>query len=175
MSVYCDWVRTKFLSATSIPVWYHIQLFEQICPWGTLACYWDVKQPTDNNSCHTSWDIHVSSHTTQVTTCPVMPHHTISCHARHHSNQSLLSHHTSQLFRLDRMQDKHIKIILGTAKDHVKPAKPDQWNLTKVEQVKAYSNAMQNYTNLLQLVQEDQTLNTFSLYLQGSFEVIFLA
>ena len=25
----------------------HVQLFEQICPWGTLACCWDVMQPTN--------------------------------------------------------------------------------------------------------------------------------
>ena len=26
------------------------KLSEQICPWDTLACYWDVKQPTNKQS-----------------------------------------------------------------------------------------------------------------------------
>ena len=29
-------------------VWQHVQLSEQICPWDTLACCWDVKRPTNN-------------------------------------------------------------------------------------------------------------------------------
>ena len=45
-SVCCDWVRWKVWSATSISVWQHVQLSEQIRPWETLACCWDVKQPT---------------------------------------------------------------------------------------------------------------------------------
>ena len=32
VSVYCDWVRWKVVSATSISVWQHIQLSEQIRP-----------------------------------------------------------------------------------------------------------------------------------------------
>ena len=51
VSVYCDWVRWKVWSATSISVWRHIKLSVQIHPWDTLACCWDVKQPTNNNQC----------------------------------------------------------------------------------------------------------------------------
>ena len=29
-------------------VWQHVKLSEQIRPWDTLACCWDVKQPTTN-------------------------------------------------------------------------------------------------------------------------------
>ena len=32
------------MSATSISVWQHVNLSEQIRPWDTLACCWDVKQ-----------------------------------------------------------------------------------------------------------------------------------
>ena len=28
-------------------MWQHVKLSEQICPWDTLACCWDVKQPTN--------------------------------------------------------------------------------------------------------------------------------
>ena len=31
-AVYCDWVRWKVWSASSISVWQHIKLSEQICP-----------------------------------------------------------------------------------------------------------------------------------------------
>ena len=48
VSVYCDWVRKQVWSATSISVWQRMQSFEQIHPWYTLACCWDVKQPTNN-------------------------------------------------------------------------------------------------------------------------------
>ena len=50
VSIYCDWVRCKVWSATSIPVWQHVKLSEQIRPWDTLACCWYVKQPTNNNN-----------------------------------------------------------------------------------------------------------------------------
>ena len=43
VSVYCDWVRWKVWFATSISVWKHVKLSEQIRPWDTLACCWDVK------------------------------------------------------------------------------------------------------------------------------------
>ena len=33
----------------TISVWQHMILSEQICPWDTLACCWDVKQPTNND------------------------------------------------------------------------------------------------------------------------------
>ena len=35
-------------------VWQHIKLSEQIRPWDTLACCWDVKQPT-NSLLHLLW------------------------------------------------------------------------------------------------------------------------
>ena len=46
VSVYCDWVRWKVWSTTSISVWQHVKLSEQNCPWDKLACCWDVKQQT---------------------------------------------------------------------------------------------------------------------------------
>ena len=48
VSVYCDWVRWRVGSATSISVRQHVKLSEQMRPWDTLACCWDVKQPTNN-------------------------------------------------------------------------------------------------------------------------------
>ena len=42
VSVYCDWVRWKVGSATSISGWQHVELSEQIRPRDTLACCWDV-------------------------------------------------------------------------------------------------------------------------------------
>ena len=50
VSVYCDMVREKVWSATSVSVWQHVKSSEQIRPWDTLACYWDVKQPKNNLS-----------------------------------------------------------------------------------------------------------------------------
>ena len=50
VSVYCDWVRWKVGSATSISVWQHVNLSEQICPRDTLACCWDIKQPTNQET-----------------------------------------------------------------------------------------------------------------------------
>ena len=50
VSVYCDWVRWKVWSATSISVWQHVKLSEQIRPRDTLACCWDVKQPTNKTN-----------------------------------------------------------------------------------------------------------------------------
>ena len=47
VSVYCDWVRWKVWSATSISVWQHVKLSEQIRLWDTLACCWEVKPPTN--------------------------------------------------------------------------------------------------------------------------------
>ena len=47
VSVYCDWVRWKVWSATSIWVWQHVKLSEQIHPWDTLVCCWVTKQPTN--------------------------------------------------------------------------------------------------------------------------------
>ena len=47
VSVHCDWVRWKVWPATSISVWQHVKLSEQVRPWDTLACCWDVKQPTN--------------------------------------------------------------------------------------------------------------------------------
>ena len=34
-----------------------LKIVEQIHPWDTLACCWDVKQPTNNNNC--PWDSHL--------------------------------------------------------------------------------------------------------------------
>ena len=45
VTVYCDWMRYNVWSATSLSVWQHVPLFEQIRPWYTLACCWDYKQP----------------------------------------------------------------------------------------------------------------------------------
>ena len=50
VSVYCDWVRWTVWSATSISVWQHVQLSKQIHQRDTLACCWDIKQPTNNNT-----------------------------------------------------------------------------------------------------------------------------
>ena len=47
VSLYCDWVRWKVWSAASMSVWQHVKLSEQIRPCDTLACCWDVKQPTN--------------------------------------------------------------------------------------------------------------------------------
>ena len=49
VSVYCDWVRWGVESTTFVWVWQHVKSSEQIRPWNTLACNWDVKQPTNNN------------------------------------------------------------------------------------------------------------------------------
>ena len=42
--------EVKVWSATSISVWQHVKLSEQIRPWDTLACCWDVKQPTNKQT-----------------------------------------------------------------------------------------------------------------------------
>ena len=42
--------RTDALPETSILVWQHVKLSEQIRPWDTLTCCWDVKQPPNNNN-----------------------------------------------------------------------------------------------------------------------------
>ena len=58
VSVYCDWVRWKIWSAASISVWLHVELSEQIRPWDTLTCCWDVKHPTNKQTPHTfGWHI----------------------------------------------------------------------------------------------------------------------
>ena len=48
VSVYWSWVRVW--TATSISVWQHVQLSEQIHPWDPLVCCWDVTYPTNNNT-----------------------------------------------------------------------------------------------------------------------------
>ena len=45
VSVHTWWGREVYF-ATSISVWHHVQLSEQIGPWGTLACCGYVRQPT---------------------------------------------------------------------------------------------------------------------------------
>ena len=47
VSVYCDWVRWRVWSATCISVFQHVKLSEQIRPWDTLACCWDIRQPSN--------------------------------------------------------------------------------------------------------------------------------
>ena len=37
-------LRISMRSSSSISVWQHVNLSEQIGPWDTLACCWDVKQ-----------------------------------------------------------------------------------------------------------------------------------
>ena len=46
-SVYCDWAGQHVSYATSISVWQHVHITEQIRPCDTLACCWDVKQATN--------------------------------------------------------------------------------------------------------------------------------
>ena len=46
VSVYCDWVRWRVGSVTSISVWQDVELSEQICLRDTLACCWHAKQPS---------------------------------------------------------------------------------------------------------------------------------
>ena len=62
VSVNCDWVRWKIGSATSISMWQHVKLSEQIHPWDTLACCWDVKQPTNKLTFPLPSLLHPSSH-----------------------------------------------------------------------------------------------------------------
>ena len=50
VSGYCDWVRENVWSAASISVWQLRKSSEQICPWDTLACCWDIKQPTNKQT-----------------------------------------------------------------------------------------------------------------------------
>ena len=49
VSVY--WVRWKVWSATSISVWQHVKLSEQIRSLDMLACCWNVKQPRKLHVC----------------------------------------------------------------------------------------------------------------------------
>ena len=41
------WLGEVESSICNFSVWQHIKLSEQIRPWDTLACCWDVKQPTN--------------------------------------------------------------------------------------------------------------------------------
>ena len=41
------WPSVSILWLGEMEVWQHIRLSEQIRPWDTLACYWDIKQPTN--------------------------------------------------------------------------------------------------------------------------------
>ena len=60
MSVYCDWVRWRVGSATSVSVRQHVELSEQVRLWDTLACCLDVKQLSNNNNAQSGtagrWD-----------------------------------------------------------------------------------------------------------------------
>ena len=37
-------------------VWQHVKLSEQICPCDTLACCWDIKQPTNKQILFIGWN-----------------------------------------------------------------------------------------------------------------------
>ena len=50
------WGRTFDLQLLS-QVWQHVNLSEQIRPWDTLACCWDVKQPTNKQPSFRTWEI----------------------------------------------------------------------------------------------------------------------
>ena len=60
VSIYCDWMSWKVWCATSVSVWQQVNLSEQIRPWDTLACCWDVMQPTDKQTsqCFQSYSLH---------------------------------------------------------------------------------------------------------------------
>ena len=45
-------------------MWQHVKLSEQIRPWDTLACCWDVKQPT-NKQAHRQQNKHIGNKTKQ--------------------------------------------------------------------------------------------------------------
>ena len=51
------WLSEKEVwPATSVSAWQHVKLSEQIRPWDTLACCWDVKQPINQTNHTRSWD-----------------------------------------------------------------------------------------------------------------------
>ena len=54
------WLGEVESSATCISVWQHVKLSEQIRPWDTLACCWDVKQPTSKQTLSGVGSDHVS-------------------------------------------------------------------------------------------------------------------
>ena len=85
VSVYCDWVRWKVGSATFISVWQHVKLSEQIRPWDALACCWDVKQPTNNNSCLKSTNKYRKHSTIRVGRCKVKHCRQLSLSLRGHT------------------------------------------------------------------------------------------
>ena len=58
--VYCDWVRHKVWSITSISVWQYANLSEQIRPWDHVACCWDAKQPTNTKGIWPQMLMHLS-------------------------------------------------------------------------------------------------------------------
>ena len=100
VSVYCDWVNWKVGPATSMSVWQHVKLSEQIRPRDTLACCWDVKQPT-NKLYHLSRTcplLHSRSQTSSKATSPPPLHPPLSGVAQSYTTtlQSLWSlHHPS--------------------------------------------------------------------------------
>ena len=49
-SVSILWLGEMESSICNFSVWQHVKLSEQICPWDTLACCWDVKQPTKQSN-----------------------------------------------------------------------------------------------------------------------------
>ena len=78
--VYCDWVRWKVWSATSISVWQRVKLSEKIRPSDTLACCWDVKQPTSKQLFTTPG--RTTPHSTQLSTTRGYSQHQAPPHCR---------------------------------------------------------------------------------------------
>ena len=51
VSVNILWLgEVESLICNSISVWQHVNLSEQIRPWATLSCCWDIKQSKNNNN-----------------------------------------------------------------------------------------------------------------------------
>ena len=50
LSVAACTIRQKVWSAAFTLVWQHVQVCEQIRPWDTLPCCWDVNQATKNKT-----------------------------------------------------------------------------------------------------------------------------
>ena len=68
-------------SATSISVWQHVKLSEQIRPWDTLACYWDIKQPTNNTASLSALQLdYTPPHNIALQHRTAPPHWCCTCH-----------------------------------------------------------------------------------------------
>ena len=83
-------------------MWQHVKLSEQARPRDTLACCWDVKQPTNNNALMHTHNPHACRHThihsylthtrctawtcaTKTKTLHYPPHHNRHPHQRHYT------------------------------------------------------------------------------------------